>query len=56
MKLQNLKDIVDKFIDFVKGAELVIHNAEFDIGYYNELKKVIIKFLILEIFAQFLIL
>ena len=35
------KDIADKFIDFVKGAELVIHNAEFDIGFINnELKKI----------------
>ena len=25
------KDIANKFIDFVNGAELVIHNAEFDI-------------------------
>ena len=35
------KDIADKFIDFIKGAELVIHNAEFDIGFINnELKKI----------------
>ena len=35
------KDIADKFIDFVKGSELVIHNAEFDIGFINnELKKI----------------
>ena len=35
------KEIADKFIDFVKGAELVIHNAEFDIGFINnELKKI----------------
>ena len=35
------KDIANKFIDFVKGAELVIHNAEFDIGFINnELKKI----------------
>ena len=29
------KDIVDDFIDFVKGAELVIHNAPFDVGFLN---------------------
>ena len=35
------KDIANNFIDFVKGAELVIHNAEFDIGFINnELKKI----------------
>ncbi len=35
------KDIADKFIDFVKGAELVIHNAEFDVGFINnELNKI----------------
>lgn len=27
--------IVDEFLDFVKGAELVIHNAPFDIGFLN---------------------
>ncbi len=27
--------IVDSFIDFVKGAELIIHNASFDIGFLN---------------------
>ena len=33
------KDIADEFINFVKGAELVIHNAEFDVGFINnELK------------------
>ncbi|MEK8018301.1 MAG: DNA polymerase III subunit epsilon [Candidatus Parabeggiatoa sp.] len=28
-------EIVDKFIDFIKGAELIIHNAEFDVGFIN---------------------
>lgn len=28
-------DIVDEFLDFVKGAELVIHNAPFDVGFLN---------------------
>ena len=27
--------IVDDFIDYVKGAELVIHNAPFDVGFIN---------------------
>lgn len=28
-------DVADSFIDFVKGAELVIHNAPFDIGFLD---------------------
>jgi DNA polymerase III subunit epsilon len=28
-------DIVDEFLDFVKGAELIIHNAPFDVGFLN---------------------
>ncbi len=28
-------DIVDQFIDYVKGAELIIHNAPFDVGFLN---------------------
>lgn len=32
-------DIVDTFMNYVKGAELVIHNAPFDVGFLNhELK------------------
>lgn len=32
-------DIVDEFLTFVRGAELVIHNAPFDVGFLNhELK------------------
>ena len=27
------KDIADEFFEFIQGAELVIHNAPFDIGY-----------------------
>jgi len=27
--------IVDEFMDFVEGAELVIHNAPFDVGFIN---------------------
>ena len=29
------EDIVDDFISYVKGAELVIHNAPFDVGFIN---------------------
>ncbi|HEU4708496.1 MAG TPA: DNA polymerase III subunit epsilon, partial [Methylophilaceae bacterium] len=28
-------DIVDEFLDFIKGAELIIHNAPFDVGFLN---------------------
>ena len=32
-------DIVDEFVEFIRGAELVIHNAPFDVGFINhELK------------------
>ncbi len=32
-------DIVDEFLEFIKDAELVIHNADFDVGFIeNELK------------------
>lgn len=27
--------VVDEFIDYVRGAELVIHNAPFDVGFIN---------------------
>jgi len=34
------KDIVDEFIKFIQDAELVIHNAPFDVGFINhELSK-----------------
>lgn len=29
------KDIVAEFIEFIKGAELIIHNAVFDVGFLN---------------------
>ena len=29
------EDIVDDFIDYVRGAELIIHNAPFDVGFIN---------------------
>lgn len=28
-------DVVDEFLAFIQGAELVIHNAEFDVGFLN---------------------
>src|SRR5690606_3445463 len=34
-------DVVQEFLAFVKGAELIIHNAAFDVGFINhELRKV----------------
>jgi len=29
------EDIVDDFVEFIRGAELVIHNAPFDVGFIN---------------------
>jgi len=29
------KVIVEEFIEFIRGAELIIHNAEFDLGFLN---------------------
>ena len=34
-KAPKFKEVADEFIEFVKGAELIIHNAEFDIGFIN---------------------
>ena len=32
-------DVAEEFLEFIKGSELLIHNAEFDIGFLNnELK------------------
>ncbi len=30
-----MADIVEAFIDYVRGAELIIHNAPFDVGFIN---------------------
>jgi DNA polymerase-3 subunit epsilon len=35
------KDIANEFIDFIKGAELIAHNASFDIGFINNELKLI---------------
>jgi DNA polymerase III subunit epsilon len=33
-------DVAQEFIDFIRGSELIIHNAPFDVGFINaELKK-----------------
>jgi DNA polymerase III subunit epsilon len=38
------KDIAQDFIDFIQGAEVVIHNAPFDVGFLNaELERVGMK-------------
>ncbi len=38
------KEIAQRFVDFISGAKLVIHNAKFDIAFLNsELKKVDFK-------------
>lgn len=29
------RDVADEFFDFIKGAQLIIHNAAFDIGFIN---------------------
>ncbi|HEY5645333.1 MAG TPA: exonuclease domain-containing protein, partial [Pseudomonadales bacterium] len=28
-------DIAEEFLDFIRGSELVIHNAEFDVGFLD---------------------
>lgn len=33
---KKFSEIVDEFLDFVNGAELVIHNADFDIKFLNK--------------------
>ena len=36
---KKFNEIVDEFLDFIKGKRLIIHNAEFDISHLNnELK------------------
>jgi DNA polymerase III subunit epsilon len=48
------KDIVSEFLHFVEGAELIIHNAPFDIGFLNaELKRVNAALKINELCAVF---
>jgi len=38
------REIVNEFLDYVKDAELIIHNAKFDVGFLNaELERVNLK-------------
>ncbi|HIG64882.1 MAG TPA: DNA polymerase III subunit epsilon [Methyloprofundus sp.] len=30
------KEVVDDFVDFIRGAELIIHNAPFDVGFIDQ--------------------
>ncbi|MBB5209048.1 DNA polymerase III subunit epsilon [Chiayiivirga flava] len=30
-----MQDVVDEFLDFIRGAELIIHNAAFDVGFLD---------------------
>ncbi len=32
---QKFKDIAEKFLNFINGKKIIIHNAEFDIGHLN---------------------
>ena len=34
-------DVVDEFLEFIKDSELLIHNAEFDVGFLNNELKLI---------------
>jgi DNA polymerase III subunit epsilon len=46
-------DIVEKFINFVAGAEIIIHNAPFDVGFLNyEFKLIDPKAKLLEHYAR----
>ena len=36
----SFKDIYEEFLDFIKDSELLIHNAEFDVGFLNHELKV----------------
>jgi DNA polymerase-3 subunit epsilon len=37
------KDVYEDFINFIKGSELLIHNAEFDLGFLNNEIKLLSK-------------
>lgn len=30
-----MEDVIEQFVDFIRGAELIIHNAPFDVGFLN---------------------
>ncbi len=41
---KKFSEIAEKFLDFVKGKKIIIHNADFDLGFINyELRKIKIK-------------
>jgi len=41
---KKFKEIANNFLEFIKGKQLVIHNADFDLGFLNhELRKINIK-------------
>ena len=49
--------VADKFLDFIKGSELVIHNAKFDLGFLNyelELasKKTLLEFKVVDTLVE----
>ena len=39
----HFQDVYDDFIVFIKGSELLIHNAEFDVGFLNNEIKLVSK-------------
>tara|TARA_B100000963_G_scaffold315277_1_gene294292 strand:+ start:18390 stop:19052 length:663 start_codon:yes stop_codon:yes gene_type:complete len=42
-KQKKFSQIVDEFIDFIKGKKLIIHNAEFDLSHLNNEMKILGK-------------
>ena len=41
---KKFSEILEKFLDFIKDKKIIIHNADFDLGFINyELKKIKIK-------------
>ncbi len=47
-KQKKFSEVVDEFLNFIKGKKLVIHNAEFDISHINNELKLIGKNIIKE--------
>ena len=42
-KQKKFDQVVDEFLDFIKGKRLVIHNAEFDLSHLNHEMKILGK-------------
>ncbi len=40
---KKFNEVVDDFLNFIKGKKLIIHNAEFDLGHLNNELKIISK-------------